>query len=193
MDCSNMSDEQLLLGYADNGDTDLFDELISRYRGELMRHLTKRIGPRYAEDVFQEVCIALHLKCGLFDGSRSLRPWLFTMATRKAIDQMRREGRHSRVKVRLDYNRDPGDEGRRKLIDRIAGEGPSPPQAAISDEEAVNIRGSVQSLPEIYKECVSLHYLDGLGYREIAEKEGVPVGTIKSRMNAGLRKLRAAA
>ncbi len=184
MDYSSWSDEALLVGYASSSDSSLFDELIDRYQTELMLFLIGRVGKDLADDVFQDILLTLHLKCRLFDAGRRFRPWLFTVAGNKAIDRLRGEGRHQMLSI---------DKNLQYSQDRVFnGWNSDPVGAAVSGEESEWVRAKVNLLPSLYKQCITLHYFDGLGYREIAERLGAPLGTIKSRMNGGIKRLRRA-
>ena len=186
MDCSGWSDEALLVGYASCGDLCLFEELVGRYRVELLWFLTGRVGRELADDVFQDVLLTLHLKCSLFDCGRRFRPWLFTVAGRKAIDVLRREGRHRMVS--LDRRVSDGDD----VGSFVDSDSVDPLDAVIAGECCGEVVGRLGSLTDIQRECVVLFYFGGLGYREIGEFTGVPIGTIKSRMFKAMEGLRRA-
>src|SRR3954452_9535619 len=94
------SDEALLTRYRDEGRTEDFDELVHRYEGELYRYLARYMGDAsLAEDVFQNTVLQVHLKRGLYEEGRPVRPWLYSIATHQAVDSLRKVGRHPKVSL----------------------------------------------------------------------------------------------
>src|SRR5436305_14497208 len=103
---ASLSDEELLLGYRESGDANLFSELVRRYERELYSYLRRYLGDAsMAEDAFQATFLQVHLKCDQFEEGRKFRPWLYTIATNQAIDAQRRNKRHRSVS--LDRNTKP--------------------------------------------------------------------------------------
>src|SRR6516162_2931594 len=95
---AGQSDEALLSRYRDEGRTPEFDELVRRYEGELYRYLSRYLGdPSLAEDVFQNTFLQVHLKRGLYEDGRPVRPWLYAIATHQAVDSLRKAGRHPEI------------------------------------------------------------------------------------------------
>lgn len=92
---SDWTDEQVLIRYRNSGDERLFSNLVGRYERELYSYLRRYLGnAEHAEDAFQATFLQLHLKCDQFQEGRRLRPWLYMIATNKAIDLQRRNKRH---------------------------------------------------------------------------------------------------
>jgi len=129
-----------------------------------------------AEDVCQTVFVDLWARSERFDPSRgSLRSWLVTQAHARAVDLVRAE------------------EARRR---REANEARTAP--AVTDlgsvldteELAAGVREAVQALPAAEREPILLAYFGGKTYREAAAMLGQPEGTVKSRIRAGLARLR---
>ncbi len=82
-----LSDEELLIRYRHTDDRELFAELVYRYERELFAYLARYLGDRQqAEDAFQATFLQVHLKGDSFESDRKFRPWLYTIATRQAID-----------------------------------------------------------------------------------------------------------
>jgi RNA polymerase sigma-70 factor (ECF subfamily) len=184
------SDEDLLLSYRAARDEASFARLVKRYERELFGFLRRYLGNvELAEDVFQRTFLQVHLKCERFDGERKFRPWLYRIATNQAIDVLRRTRRHRA----LSLNVATGGEGRNSaVLDNLPARGPSPAVWANRQETRAWARRVVADLPQRLKLVVHLIYYQGLSYRETAEILSVPVGTVKSRMNAALVRLRKA-
>ena len=184
-----LSDEQLLLMYRDQGDRLAFEELVHRYERELYSYLCRYLGDvELAEDAFQQTFLQVHLKCDQYDADRKVRPWLYTVATNQAIDAQRRTRRHRM----LSLDRRVGDDAENEtgsLVDLLAQDALGPAEALEAREECDHVRNVLARLPEAMREVVTLIYYQGLKYREAAEVLSLPVGTVKSRMHGAIEKL----
>ncbi len=186
---SEMTDEQLLLAYRTKRAAEAFETLIRRYERELYSYLFRYLGDAaMADDAFQATFLQVHLKCEQFDERRKFRPWLYTIATNQSIDAQRRNKRHRLLSLDRRAS-SPMSEGTGSQIDLLL----SRESEAISNLEREElrewIREAVGNLPEQFRGAVVLVYYQGIKYREAAEVLGIPVGTVKSRLNAALRKL----
>ncbi len=184
------SDEELLLSYREDGDRRAFEELVHRYERELYNYLRHYLGdPQMAEDAFQGTFLQVHLKCHQFDASRKVRPWLYTVATNQAIDAQRRSRRHRLVSLESRATgRGEENEGS-MLSDLLDGEDVSPGDQILWDEQRQTVRTAVDRLPDPLRRVLLLVYYQGLKYREAADVLGIPVGTVKSRLHAAIRRL----
>lgn len=184
-----LSDEALLAAYRQTGDRRLFEELVQRYERELYNYLRRYLGDaEQAEDVFQTACLMVHLKCDQFEPGRSYRPWLYAIATNAAIDAQRREKRHKAVS--LDRNRkDARQDDEPRLTDLLVSDDPDPLTEVSRMESGEWVQEALDGLSGQMRDVVNLVYFQGLKYREAAAALNVPVGTIKSRMNAAVNKL----
>jgi RNA polymerase sigma-70 factor (ECF subfamily) len=184
---SEWTDEQLVMRYRETGDQALFAELVRRYERELYSYLRRYLtDAELAEDVFQATFLQLHLKCDQFDESRTLRPWLYMIATNKAIDAQRRQKRHKAISLQAG-SREADETGR--LIDMLVSEEPEPSSRMDRAEDDAWIQHNTEELPEHLRLVVDLVYYQGLKYREAAEVLSIPVGTVKSRLHAAISKL----
>jgi RNA polymerase sigma-70 factor (ECF subfamily) len=187
-DDATLSDEALLSRYRDQGLTADFDELVHRYQHEMFRYLVRYTGDRtLAEDVFQNMFLQVHLKRGLYEEGRPVRPWLYSIATHQAIDALRKAGRHPTLSLDQRASSTNVDAG--GLIDLLVAEGSGPLAVLQGEERRQWVRESVARLPETLRQTLILAYYQDLKYREIAEVLQVPVGTVKSRLHAALAKL----
>lgn len=153
---------------------EFYDEVSPVVYGTILRVLR---APSLAEEVTQEVFVELWRTAARFDPERgSVRSWAATIAHRRAVDRVRSEqsARH----------RDE-TEGRQRVAehDEVVEE-----VAARLDRERV--AAAMLQLSDSQREAVTLAYYDGLTYREVALRLGVPEGTIKTRIRDGLIKLR---
>jgi len=183
-----MTDEELLLEYRLTGEAVLFEALVKRYERELYNYLRRFLGSQVmAEDAFQATFIQVHLKCNLYDAERKVRPWLYTVATNQAIDIQRRNRRHRLVSLDRP-NRVQHDE-LGSLVDVLASREVDPGDDFEQGERKEWVQGAVAALPEQLRSAVKLVYFRGLKYREAADELEVPVGTVKSRLHAAVKRL----
>jgi RNA polymerase sigma-70 factor (ECF subfamily) len=184
------SDEDLLFEYQRFGNRDAFEELVHRYETELYNYLRHYLGDaELAEDAFQGTFLQVHLKCDLFEHGRRVRPWLYTVATNQAIDARRRSRRHRMVSLDRRPAELGGDENAGALVDLVDGDEPDPLDRIQLAEQGRDVRRAVDGLAEPLREVLLLVYYQGLKYREAAEALNIPVGTVKSRLHAAIRKL----
>ncbi|HBO45026.1 MAG TPA: RNA polymerase subunit sigma-70 [Planctomycetaceae bacterium] len=185
------SDEELLLDYRDAGNREAFEELVRRYERELYNYLRQYLGDaQLAEDAFQTTFLQVHLKCGMFEPGRRVRPWLFAVATNQAIDTQRKNKRHRMVSLDRCHGDDQDDSG--SLVEMLDGPADNPLEQVDTAERDGMVRDCVDRLPKSLRQVILLVYYQGLKYREAAEVLSIPVGTVKSRLHAAMSRLTAA-
>jgi RNA polymerase sigma-70 factor, ECF subfamily len=172
---AHLSDEALL-ALCSRGDEAALGEVYDRY-GRLAYGLALRIvrDRALAEDAVQEAFLAVWRSAGAFLAEQG-KPstWILTFVHRRAVDLVRREQRR-----------------RAEPLDDVA-----QPAGESTDEEAwlraqrQVVQGALRKLPPEQREAIELAYYGGLTQSELAERLGLPLGTIKSRMFAGLKRLR---
>ncbi len=167
-------DELLMERYAD-GDANAFDELFRRYEGRAYAFFLARTrSPERARDLYQELFLRIHRARGSYDAHRPFTPWLFQIARRLLVDELRR-AHHSR-EVPL--------EEREPCAERPGGE------AELADRERVGeVLGALTS-EERYV-LVSAK-VEGIGYPEIASQLGKSVDAVKKLASRAMQRLRAA-
>jgi RNA polymerase sigma factor (sigma-70 family) len=169
----------LVVAIAEHGDraafTRLFDHYAPRVKGYLIRLGTD---PARAEELAQEVLIAVWRKAATFDPSRAqVSTWIFRIARNRRIDAFRRD----RV-AQLD-DHDPA------LRPPAA---PDPSDGVSDGEQRVRIAAALDRLPSEQRDLIRSAFYDELSHSEIAEKTGLALGTVKSRLRLAFEKLRLA-
>lgn len=188
---ANGSDEELMVRFRDHDDLDAFETLVHRYEKPLYNYLFRYLrNAELAEEAFQNAFARVHEKRDLYTQDRKFRPWLYSIATNQAVDELRREGRHQAAS--LDQNRTEGESGTVSLLDLLQSTVPSPYEQLEAEERRAWTRKATDDLPEHLRVVVLLIYFQGLKYREAADILEIPVGTVKSRLNAALAMLNAA-
>jgi RNA polymerase sigma-70 factor (ECF subfamily) len=179
------SDEELLLALQ-GGRRDVFGTLIRRYERELYSYLWRYLGDaELAADVFQNTCVAIFRKIRHYDTSRSAKPWIYTIATNQAIDASRQRARRRDQVLSQDHT----DDGSPSFFEAIPQAGPGPNDQVVLTEQQQRIREALTDLNESQRQVIVLTYFQGLKYQEAAEVLGVPLGTVKSRLNAAMTRL----
>ena len=187
-DLDQTSDEVLLGRYRDEGRPEDFDALVHRYQRELYRYLVRYTGDAaLAEDVFQNTFLQVHLKRGMYEDGRPVRPWLYSIATHQAVDSLRKAGRHPTISLDLRGKSEESDPS--ALVDLLVSDVQGPLAELQGEERKGWVRDAIEKLPDTLRQTLLLAYFEDLKYREIAEILKIPVGTVKSRLHAALAKL----
>lgn len=133
-----------------------------------------------AQDVVQEVFVALWRRPAAYDPDRGrLATWLLTVTHRRAVDAVRREQVHRGRRLPLE------------AVDQVAGDQAGPDEVAEAGLRRAAAREALGQLAPAQRQALELAYYGGLTQREIAAVLDVPLGTVKTRMFAGLGRLRA--
>ena len=174
-----MPDEALIAAIAVSKDRAAFAALFGRYAGRVKGFLIKGGAPGdVAEEVAQEVMVQIWRKADQFDPTRaSAATWIYTIARNRRIDLIRRERRPEPDPA--DPSFQPGPE-------------PDPAAAIVTGTRDARVRAVLAELNEDQRQVVSLSFYAGLSHGEIAERTGLPLGTVKSRMRLALGRLRGA-
>jgi RNA polymerase sigma-70 factor (ECF subfamily) len=181
------TDESLIAAHL-SGDAAAFRELVLRYGDSLLGYLFRMTGNRdQAEDLFQETFKKVHEKAHTFRGGR-FKSWLFTIATRVAIDGARRRKRQPAIASVPARNCDGDDP---TSLDTVAAaeDAPDPADELARQEQKAQVRRAVDSLPEKQRATLMLAYYQQLSYREVADVLGCSVGTVKTQMSRALATL----
>lgn len=166
-----------LLEAVAGGDRAAFAALFQRFAPRIKSYMM-RLGADSgtADELTQETMLIAWRRAATFDRRQSsVGTWLFTIARNKRIDAIRRERRP-------DF--DPNDPALT----------PEPPEAADAALDATEreerVRSAMRRLPREQVELLRLAFYDGLSHRDIAERTGLPLGTVKSRLRLAFGRMR---
>jgi RNA polymerase sigma factor (sigma-70 family) len=168
----------LLAAVAERRDRDAFARLFDHFVPRLESYLG-RLGadPATAEEISQDVMLTLWRKADLFDPSKSsVTTWLYRIARNRRIDAARRD--------RLDYM-DPMD----IMLDGAGPDAALDSAMDMQQREEV-LRSAIKDLPEEQLSLVRLAFFESLSHSSIAERTGLPLGTVKSRIRLAFTRLR---
>ncbi|WP_051033431.1 sigma-70 family RNA polymerase sigma factor [Sandarakinorhabdus sp. AAP62] len=169
----------LLLKAAD-GDTAAFhafyDRTSAKLFGVILRILVER---QESEDVLQDVYLSIWRKAATFDPSKaSPITWAATIARNRAIDRLRARPPRAQVPVEAAFE--------------LADDGPAQDAGLIHGDDVRRLTAALASLEPRHAAAIRACYFDGVTYDELAEREQVPVGTLKSWVRRGLIRMRGA-
>jgi RNA polymerase sigma-70 factor (ECF subfamily) len=172
---SSETDEALVAKLAQRDESAL-RELHHRYAALVFTVAARFVGSTSAEEIVQDVFVTLWTKHASFDAARgTFKPWLVQITRRRALNVIRSakgEGSH--------------DE---EALGGLEADTLAPDEAGwIAHRQAV-IRAAVEALPEAQRKALSLAFFDELTHEQIARILGAPVGTIKTRIRLGLKRL----
>jgi len=174
----DISDIELMERIA-NKDGDALHDLFARY-GRRSFALAYRItnNASAAEEVVQDAFQTVWQKCDQFDTAKgaNVRGWLLTIVHRKSIDYRRRE-----------IDKRPPDVPMEDMEWTLS----VPDVTAEVDQRLLEerVRAALNELPVEQRQVIELAYFDGMSQSDIATQRGMPLGTVKSRMRLGMRKL----
>jgi RNA polymerase sigma-70 factor (ECF subfamily) len=175
------AEEAALIRGVAGGDERAFSLLYDRYSAILFGLLLRILHSRAeAEDVLQEVFLQVWQQARSFDPSRG-RPftWMVTLARSRAIDRLRASASRARAAQRSTEEATTTATVQEEASD----------ETVIRAERAEVVRDALAELPEEQRQVLLLAYLEGMSQSEIAAARGQPLGTVKTRTRAGLKKL----
>jgi len=165
-----------LMAAAQGGDGRSYETLLREATPRIRALCRTRIrDAAEVEDAVQDTLLTLHNLRHTYDPARPFGAWLTTIATRRAVDRLRRRGRTA---------------GREAPLDDLPEHAAAVPPEAEARLEARNLRDAVASLPASQQAALRLAKLDGLSLAEASQRSGLSVGALKVATHRALRGLR---
>lgn len=174
------SDKQIMITLT-RGDRDALGMLWDRHARPVYSLAVRMLrDPGWAEEVVQDVFLGLWREPQRYDPSRGdLRRWLLTVAHHAAVDVLRSRRGTART-------RDVGPEP----LETLTRGGDDPSESVWRNIRAESVRAAISELPDTQREVIELVYFEGFTQSEVAQNTGQPLGTVKSRLRLGMRKMR---
>ena len=173
-----MHDERRLIQQIQQGDRKAFEQLLDAFEARVYRlalRFTSDVSD--AEDLTQEIFLAVYRSIGGFQGHSTLGTWIYRVAMNHCLDYRR--------KRKLDTL--PLDE---ELTLATQNWRDDPAASADRQELSARVEAAINRLSPVHRDVIILHELQGLTYQEVANTLDVPVGTVKSRLSNAFRRLR---
>lgn len=186
------SEEAALIAELRAGSEEAFAWLIERYHQPIYSLLARTMQDATdAADLTQEVFVKVFRGIGGFHGESSLRTWIYRIALREASNQRRWWMRHKMQEVPIDQEIGNSSCGTPVILrDTLVDPGESPYEVAAHEETRRIVEQALRQVPEPYRTTLILRDIEGFIYEEVAEMQGVNLGTVKSRLVRGRALLR---
>jgi RNA polymerase sigma-70 factor (ECF subfamily) len=161
------SDDKTILGRVAKGDESALKILYERHYESLVAFAQVWLGdPSEAADIVHETMLDVWRSAGKFKGNSTVKTWMFSIARNKSVDRNRKSSRSVLQEV------DPN----------IEDDAASPQDMTQAFQDAAKLRACIDVLTPSHRSAIHLAFYEDLTYREIAEMEDKPVGTIKTRI-----------
>ncbi len=181
------SEEAALIAELQAGSEEAFAGLIARYHQPIYSLLARAVQDRAdAADLTQDVFVKIFRGVGSFHGESSLRTWIYRIALREASNHRRWWMRHRQQEIPIDQEI-VENESRQpmRLKEMLADPAESPYDMALHEENRTRVETALSQVQEPFRTTLILRDIEGFVYEEVAEIEGVSLGTVKSRLVRG--------
>jgi len=178
MNQAHETDEWLMVQVA-RGRRESLEPLVRRYASSVLTYIERMVGDHHlAEELFQEVFLAIWRKRKTYRFPNSFRPWLFAIATNRCRQAFRRAKPAAMQSFEEVTESEPTSSD------------PSPVEIAVATETAALVAAAVAQLPDQQRTVLVLRNWNGLSYAEIAQIVGRSEGTVRSHMHHALAGIR---
>lgn len=180
MSVGDMDDHQLLAATL-TGDETAFLELTRRYRNQITNYVYRMLDDYdRAVDLTQETFVRVWVNAGRYQATYSFSTYIYKIAHNLAISELRQRKRRRTIQLPTYFSAKDNEEMEVEIEDRkqLLAE-----DVMIGDERRRAVSRAIASLPEKYRGALVLCDIEEKSYDEISEVLGLPVGTVKSRIN----------
>ncbi len=178
-----LTDEELIFRFQEE-DYDAFNEIVFRYKDKLVNFIFRYTGNRDdAEDFAQDTFLKLYRSKHLYREIAKFSTWFYTIALNTVKTSLKKQNRYNSISI-SDFDPE-GD----KDFD-LPSEDKTPDELTDTEIEREEVQKAIESLDETFREVIILRDIEDLEYEEIAKITGLPLGTVKSRINRGREKLK---
>lgn len=187
------SQEAALIAELQAGSEEAFADLIASFHQPIYSLLARTVQDRdAAADLTQEVFVKVFRGVGNFHGESSLRTWIYRIALHEASNQRRWWMRHKQPEIAIEQEIGDSDSGQPACLkETLVDPAESPFEMAMHEENRVRVEAALSQVPEPFRTTLILRDIEGFVYEEVAEMQGVNLGTVKSRLVRGRAALKA--
>ncbi len=166
-----------LLRKTAEGDSDAFGTLYDRYSSPVYNYILRLVHePGPAEELLQEVFLAVWTGAQRFNARASVKTWVFRIAHHQAVSWLRRNHKHNALQP---------------IPDATPDDDPTPEERSIASWQVEQVTLALNRLSDVHRAVIELTYVHNFSQKEVARIMGCPVGTVKSRLNHALKHLNA--
>jgi RNA polymerase sigma-70 factor (ECF subfamily) len=181
-DLNSLTDEDLIIIFQQNNNERAFEILVKRYKNPLINFVFRFLGDyESCVDVVQDTFIKVYRYKNVYSDIAKFSTWIYTIASNLAKTEYKRK---KRIKL-ISISQNSDDERPIEIKDNQL----RPDKSLENLFKEEQIQQALLKLKIIYREPVILRDIQGLSYEEIASILSIEVGTVKSRINRGRRKL----
>ena len=176
------TDEELILSFQE-GNNFAYNELVKRYKDRLVNFIYRYVG-NYddSEDIVQDTLVKVYVSKHLYKEIAKFSTWIYTIAINLAKTKVIKKQKNKVFSLSSAYD------DKDKDFD-VKDDAYLPDDNANSRFQDELIQKALDSIPENYRKLVILRDIEEFSYEEISEMTGLPMGTVKSRINRGREKL----
>ena len=173
-----LSDEEIVSRIVGRGE-DLFPELVRRYQGRIVSHLTRVVGGREeALDLSQEIFLKVYQALDRYNAEYKFSTWIFRIASNAGIDFLRKR----RIRTVSMDSAPAGAAEEEGPVREFPSRELDPLGNLRNAERRRRISREISALPPDFRELIALRHFAGLSYEEIAETKNMPLGTVKNKL-----------
>jgi RNA polymerase sigma factor (sigma-70 family) len=173
-------DDELMREIA-GGSAEALGMLHRRFAPLILRIAVHTLDRAAAEDLVQDVFVAVWRNAGRFDPERgTARSWILQIAHFRLLNELRRRSRQPQIV--------PDPEG--LVLSSFPANDPEPAETAWQQDRRAVLKSALEELPPPQREALALAFLEDMTHEQVAAELGVPLGTAKTRIRSGVQRLR---
>ena len=178
------SPDEALVGWAQKGDTEAFEELVFRHRDKIYaRAMMMMRNEEEALDLSQEAWVKSWQRLHQFQGDSSFATWMTRIVINLCLDQIRRQ-KKMRAESIEQIEEEAGGVERQMPVEHV-----NPIEGLEKEELRKRIDEAMAKLTDAHRTVLVLHEFQGMEYKEIARKVGISIGTVMSRLFYARRRM----
>lgn len=182
VEIKKLTDEQLIFSFQ-QGNQEAYTEIVIRYKDRLTNFVFRYVGSYdECDDIVQDTFVKVFTSKHLYKEVAKFSTWIYTIAINLAKTKLAKQQKYKTFSISNVYDDDEKD------FD-IPDEAFTPDVDANSKYLSKHIQNALNQINENYRELVVLRDIEDYSYEEIVEMTGLPMGTVKSRINRGREKL----
>lgn len=178
-----VTDEELIFRFQ-GGEIEAYNEIVSRYKDRLTNYIYRYVGNfDECDDIVQDTFVKVYVSKHLYKEIANFSTWIYTIAINLAKTKLVKQQKYKTFSISDVYDDENKDFD---IKDESYG---GPEVDANSKFLSAHIQKALNQINENYRELVVLRDIEDFSYEEIVEMTGLPMGTVKSRINRGREKL----